>query len=767
MTYTVANERPAFVESNLRTLWLVVCASLLVTGGVIGHGLYRQYHAIDVQEREQLANQARIVDENLSLRLITTNSALDSIRNELPWLLGQPNGELLANKRLQALASAMIGVRSFVFMNADGDAIASNRKELIGRNFRDSERFLAIRRGANPSALYVSAPFATPLGVYTMSLGKIVLDRYGKFDGLILAIVDPEFFRTLLNSLRYTQDLAASVAHGDGKLVFSTETAVDLASIDLSAQGDSFFNQHLKSGEVADVFAGPAAAGDQRLTALRTIRPAAISMDKPLITVISRAIPAIYANWHQQALAMAGLFAALVVASTLGLLLYQRRQQSYSRLLADQVVERDAAEQAARASEAHFRTLFDMMSEGFCLLEILIDATGRPYDARFVLANQAYKQHTSVKNADLIGRTVREIYPGFEQSWLDRFAKVVLTGEPAHFRERFGPLDRWLRVSAYRTQPGRLAALFSDVTENHRMLERLRQQAMVFNSTEEGVVITDVKGEVVDANPAFERITEYSIDELRGRNLRLLQSGRQDRGFYLNMWKTLTETGNWQGEIWNRRKSGDIYLEWISISAVHDDDGDIVNYVGTSIDISRMKHAQSELERLAHHDGLTDLPNRLLVVSRLDHAIEGAKRHGGMGAVLFIDLDGFKRVNDTFGHKAGDELLIAVGKRIKARLREFDTVGRLGGDEFLIVLDEIANPDAAATVAAEVIRQLCRPFALSGRVEARIGASVGIAIFPQDGTRSAQLIERADRALYDAKTAGRGGYRFVADFESA
>lgn len=754
------------MDSDLRTLWLVVCASLLITGGVIGHGLYSQYHAIDAQERELLANQARIVDENLSLRLIATNSALDSIRDELPGLLAQSNGELQANKRLQALASAMIGVRGFVLMDSDWNVIASNREELIRRNFRDSERFLAIRRGVNPNALYVSAPYSMPLGVYAISLGKIVLDRYGKFDGVILAILDPEFFTTLLNSVRYTQDLAASVAHGDGKLVFSTETAVDLASVDLSAQGDSFFNQHLRSGELANVFAGAAVAGDQRLTALRTIRPAAISMDKPLITVISREIPAIYAKWRRQAVAMAGLFALLVVAATLGMFLYQRRQQSYSRLLADQVAERDAAEQAARASEVHFKTLFDMMSEGFCLLEIVHDATGRPYDARYLLANQAYKQHTGVVGADLIGRTVREIYPAIDQSWLDRFGKVVLTGEPAHFRQRFGPLDRWLRVSAYRTQPGRLAAMFSDVTENHRMLERLRQQAMVFNSTEEGVVIADVKGDVVDANPAFQRITEYSLDELRGRNMRLLQSGRHDRGFYLNMWKTLTETGNWQGEIWNRRKSGDIYLEWISISAVHDDDGDIVNYVGTSIDISRMNHAQSELERLAHHDGLTNLPNRLLVVSTLDHAIEGAKRHSGMGAVLFIDLDGFKRVNDTFGHKAGDELLIAVGKRIKARLREFDTVGRLGGDEFVIVLDEIANCDAAAKVAEDVIRQLCRPFSLPVGVEAAIGASVGIAIFPQDGTRSAQLIEQADRALYDAKAGGRGGYRFVADLES-
>lgn len=768
MTHSTTSEQPAFLERNLRTLWLVVASALLVVAGVIAHGLYREYHAIDAQERERLANQARIVDENLSLRLTTTDSALDSIRNELPWLLAQQNGELLANKRLQSLASAMIGVRAFVLMNADGDAIASNRQELIGRSFHDSERFLAVRRDGNPSLLHVSAPFATPIGGYAMSLGKAVPDRHGKFGGVILAILDPEFFRTLLYSVRYTQDVAASVAHGDGKLVFSSEAAENLASIDLSAQAGSLFNQHRKSGAVTDVFAGvTASAGDQRLTALRTIRPAAISIDKPLIVIISRAIPDIYAQWRPQALAMAGLFGLLGLIAALAMTFYKRRQHAFVRLLANQVAERHAAEQAFQASEAQFRTLFDMMSEGFCLLEIVYDAAGKPDDVRYLLANAAYARHTGVKSQDLIGRTAREIYAIIEPSWIEQFAAVAFTGEPAHFRKRFGPLDRWLRVSAYQTQPGRLAVVFADVTENHRMLERLRQQAMVFNNTEEGIVITDSKGDVVDANPAFERITEYSLDELRGRNMRILQSGRHDRGFYLNVWKALSESGNWQGEIWNRRKSGDIYLEWISISAVRDDDGDIVNYVGSSIDISRMKHAQSELERLAHHDGLTDLPNRLLLVSRLEHAIAGAKRRGGMGAVLFIDLDGFKRVNDTLGHKAGDELLIAVGTRMKRRLRDFDTLGRLGGDEFVIVLDEVADPHAAAKVADDVIRQIRQPFPLSDGALASIGASIGIALFPQDGSRSAELIERADRALYEAKSGGRGGYRFVARSEAA
>jgi diguanylate cyclase (GGDEF)-like protein/PAS domain S-box-containing protein len=305
--------------------------------------------------------------------------------------------------------------------------------------------------------------------------------------------------------------------------------------------------------------------------------------------------------------------------------------------------------------------------------------------------------------------------------------------------------------------------LILDVTDRKRSEERLRQQAMVFNITQEGVVITDPQCRVIDVNPAFERITEYSRDEIRGEHIRFIQSGRHDRSFYMNMWQSLLGVGSWQGEIWNRRKGGDIYLDWIGISAVRDEAGNIVNYVGTSIDISRMKHAQSEIERLAYHDGLTDLPNRLLLISRLQQAIERGTRYRSMGAVLFIDLDHFKPINDKFGHMAGDELLRQVANRLTGRLRGTDIVARLGGDEFVIVLEQITCPDAAAMVAREVIGQLQTPFALSCGTEVQIGASVGIALFPQDGVTPTQLIGRADQALYVGKRGGRGICRFFGE----
>ena len=240
----------------------------------------------------------------------------------------------------------------------------------------------------------------------------------------------------------------------------------------------------------------------------------------------------------------------------------------------------------------------------------------------------------------------------------------------------------------------------------------------------------------------------------------MLQSGRQDRQFYQRMWKALLGSGRWQGEIWNRRKGGEVYIEWITISAMRNDANEIDSYIGTSIDLSRMNHAKTELERLAHHDALTGMPNRLLLITRLEHAIDRAKRVAGLGAVLFVDLDRFKQVNDSLGHLTGDELLKAVAARLRARLRDVDTLARIGGDEFVILLEDIASEGDAAKVTQDLISQLDKAFTLPGEQQVRIGASIGIALFPGDGATATNVIEQADQALYMAKACGRGVYRF-------
>ena len=289
---------------------------------------------------------------------------------------------------------------------------------------------------------------------------------------------------------------------------------------------------------------------------------------------------------------------------------------------------------------------------------------------------------------------------------------------------------------------------------------RLRQAATVFESTREGVIITDLDGHILDVNRAFTEISGYSESEVLGRTPSLLRSNRQDQAFYQSMWASLKTVGQWQGEIWNRRKSGELYPQILTINTVADSQGRPSHYVGVMTDISQLKQSEARLEHLVHYDPLTNLPNRRLVQSRLEHALERADRQGGWVAVLFVDLDRFKTVNDSLGHPSGDALLEAFAQRLSERVREDDTLARLGGDEFLVLLENLQRPEDAAGVAESLLKLLQRPFHLPDGQELYVGASIGISLYPNDGRTVTDLIQHADVAMYQAKEEGRNTYRF-------
>ncbi|MCW5600794.1 EAL domain-containing protein [Nitrosomonas sp.] len=293
-----------------------------------------------------------------------------------------------------------------------------------------------------------------------------------------------------------------------------------------------------------------------------------------------------------------------------------------------------------------------------------------------------------------------------------------------------------------------------------RNADALKQAATVFESTRDGVVITDLEPRIVAVNRAYMEITGYRKSEVIGKNPKLIKSGRHDQAFYQSMWNNLIQAGYWRGEIWNRRKNGEIYPQWLTISTVHDESGKPRNYVGVFTDISQIKQSEARLEHLAHYDPLTGLPNRLLAQSRLQHAIERADRNHYRVATLYLDLDRFKNVNDSLGHPAGDELLSLLANRLKSRLREEDTLARLGGDEFLLILEEIKDTRQAATVAQALIDQLTTPFTLPSGHKIFIGASIGISSYPDDAQCVTELIQHADMAMYLAKQEGRNTYRF-------
>ncbi|OWW21902.1 putative bifunctional diguanylate cyclase/phosphodiesterase [Noviherbaspirillum denitrificans] len=300
----------------------------------------------------------------------------------------------------------------------------------------------------------------------------------------------------------------------------------------------------------------------------------------------------------------------------------------------------------------------------------------------------------------------------------------------------------------------------TDLTERNRAEERLRQAAAVFETTREGVIVTDGERRIAMVNPAFTTITGYAEDEVKGRRPDFLRSGRHDNDFYRQMWSSVGTAGHWQGEIWNRRKNGEIYPQLLSISEVRNDAGTVTNYVGVFADISRLRASETQLDFLAHHDALTHLPNRLLLVSHMEHGLRAAQRDGARVALMMLDLDRFKDINDSLGHSAGDALLKQVAGRLSGRLRGMDTVARLGGDEFAILLTQIAHPEDAALVANDIIASLGQPWTLPNGVEVRTGTSIGISIYPDHGTTTHDLLQHADAALYRAKQEGRGCFRY-------
>ncbi|QXI59572.1 EAL domain-containing protein [Pseudomonas sp. OE 28.3] len=328
-------------------------------------------------------------------------------------------------------------------------------------------------------------------------------------------------------------------------------------------------------------------------------------------------------------------------------------------------------------------------------------------------------------------------------------------------------LGRWLQARGYVwvalsawviylicARFARTHRLQQPLKENH---ERLQQAAAVFDCTREGVLVTDAHGLIVHVNRAFMEITGYSREDVMGERPSLFKSGRHSSNFYQQMFQTLERTGEWSGEIWNRRKSGEIYPQWQTIRVIHNDQGQVSHYVAVFSDISAIKDSEHELAHLAHHDPLTDLPNRLLFTDRAEQALASAQVHKRGCALLLMDLDHFKIINDSLGHNVGDQLLKAVGERLKGLFGPGVTLARLGGDEFAVLAESCPQVVQAAALAQRMLDAMKEPFVFDGN-QLFISASIGISLFPSDALSAEQLLRNADSALFKAKSAGREGY---------
>jgi diguanylate cyclase (GGDEF)-like protein/PAS domain S-box-containing protein len=362
--------------------------------------------------------------------------------------------------------------------------------------------------------------------------------------------------------------------------------------------------------------------------------------------------------------------------------------------------------------------------------------------------------------------------------FMKRVTKTALAGEP--FR-RFDVtiLDatgRRHRVAFSGTpvighdgrRTGAYRGIAEDVTQRRIDAENLRLAEKVFENSAQAILVTDAQARIVSVNPAFTEITGYRADEAIGENPRKFASGRHDAAFYDAMWGSLKKHGIWAGEVWDRRKNGAVYPKWLTINAVQDgENGEVTHYVAIFSDITEQKESAARIEHLAYHDPLTGLPNRYALNAHLAQSLADSRRNGTQLAVMFIDLDRFKNINDSLGHDIGDQLLVAVARRIRGALRESDTVARLGGDEFVVVVPGIVGPEDAARVAEKIVVEVGAPLVLAGHT-LHTSPSIGIGMFPTDGGGVQTLMKNADAAMYHAKQHGRNGFRFfTADMNAA
>ncbi|RFO94726.1 GGDEF domain-containing protein [Rhodoferax lacus] len=565
----------------------------------------------------------------------------------------------------------------------------------------------------------------------------------------------------------------------------------------------------LGSGDFTSDIQVPAGAQGSVLGWLSEIRARLASLDlhhfKAIVhstddAVISRTLAGVVSGWNPGAERIFGYAAAQMVGQTMHALVPPEREDEDARLLASaaagqrfehfetvrrskdgrlveisatispilddagrvlgvsmiarDISRRKQAELDLQESEIRYRTAFMTSPDAINITRV--------EDGRYLEVSAGFERMTGWRRDEVVGRTSVELGLWADGGDRQRFMQALerdgrYENLEARFKAKDGHIVVGLMSAHLMVVKGErcLLSVTRDITERKHAEEKLKLAASVFSYAREGITITDAQGTVVDVNDTFTDITGYARGEAIGKNLRILASGRHDKAFFASLWAQLTEKGHWYGEIWNRRKNGDVYAEALTISAVKNSAGVTQNYVGLFSDVTLQKEHEQHLEHIAHYDALTNLPNRVLLADRMKQAMTQALRHKDRVAVAYLDLDGFKDINDRYGHQVGDQLLIAIANNMKQALREGDTLARLGGDEFVAVLLDLHEAADSFAMLNRILAAAATPVQIGDHL-LQVSASAGVTFFPQEQNLDAdQLLRQADQAMYQAKLAGK------------
>lgn len=760
----------AIKQKRVQSQWALLIIGLCLLAGAVIHNLYKSYMDILNVEEQRLLTQVRMVNTNLGAQLIATDHILRDISTELKTAPAHSWSKIIPNKRIEFLVDALPGVRTLLAIDANGVVRLSNWKDIIGKNLSQRDYFQTALKQPDASRLFLSTPFKTLLGAWGINLVRVVSDSQGNFAGIIVATLDPEYFKTLLESVCYSSDMWSALVHGNGDLFLMSPAQPQLHGISL-AQPGSFFSRHISSGKQETVLRGTVyATGQKRLMAQHTIRPETLPMDQPLVVAASRDQEAIFKGWRKHARSQVLIFVVVSLVSALAMVSFQRYQREQLQVAAK-------ARQELLDARQLLTTVIEFLPDAIFVID---------NDKKVVVWNRAIEKMTGVSKEEMIGKGDHEYtipFYGIRRTQLldlfdlddadlkSKYANISRTGEtldaetfcPALYGGEGGYV--WATgVPLYDAAGQRIGAIESirDITERKRNEDFLRKLTHGIENSASAVLITDVHGSIEYVNKKFTQLTGYSPEEAIGKNPRILKSDVTRREVFDNLWKTILSGEEWRGELLNRRRNGEVYWSIASISPLHNEHGEITHFIANVEDINDRKNAEATIERLAYYDPLTDLPNRRMLQDRLDLALRRSRRQASGAALLYLDLDSFKHINDSLGHPAGDKLLREMASRFTKTLRDDDVVCRLGGDEFAVVLHDIRHDQDVVPIAQKLLDVAAEPLQLEGR-EVVVTSSVGIALFPKDGTDSKVLGKHADIALYHAKEEGKNTFRFFSE----
>jgi len=424
--------------------------------------------------------------------------------------------------------------------------------------------------------------------------------------------------------------------------------------------------------------------------------------------------------------------------------------------LREEMKRREVSEKRLQNSERQFGAILDNSTAVMYL---------KRRDGHYLLVNKLFEELFHVSRFTVADKTDHDIFPRDIADCFRQHDQTVLANDQALTLDECVMQDDGLHHYLSIKFPLRdalnqvygIGGISTDITDRKRTEEKLLLTSQVFDNTQEGIIITNALGEIIEVNNAYSRMTGYPSEELLGQNPRILQSGHHAAEFYETMWQAISSAGHWCGEVWNRRKNGEVYAEWLTISTITGAAGAASHYIGISSDISPLKNHEKQLERIAHYDALTGIPNRLLLAERMSHAIAQTQREHNLLAVCYLDLDGFKPVNDTLGHEAGDRVLVEIAQRLGQGIRSGDTVARLGGDEFVLLLLGLENLEQCTASLNRLLDIIAQPIRVADKTFS-LSASIGCTLFPLEKEDPDTLLRHADQAMYSAKQAGKNAF---------